>query len=51
LINSYIAEGKIVPIEITVQLIKKAMEKEGWASKMFLIDGFPRSEDNVLGWN
>ena len=27
------------------------MEKEGWASKMFLIDGFPRSEDNVLGWN
>lgn len=51
LINSYIADGKIVPIHITVNLIKKAMEKAGWEQKTFLIDGFPRSEDNVEGWH
>ena len=50
LINSIILEGKIVPVDITVNLIKKAMQKNGWASKKFLIDGFPRNEDNQEGW-
>ena len=27
------------------------MEKSGWETKKYLIDGFPRSEDNVTGWN
>jgi UMP-CMP kinase len=44
----YINEGKIVPVEVTVRLIKKAMEVSG-ASK-FLVDGFPRNEDNLQGW-
>lgn len=49
LINNYINEGQIVPVEITVNLIKNAMEAaEG---KKFLIDGFPRNTDNVSGWN
>ena len=26
------------------------MEKHGWSSKQFLIDGFPRNEDNQQGW-
>ena len=26
------------------------MEKAGWASKKFLIDGYPRNDDNVNGW-
>ena len=26
------------------------MEKHGWTSKKFLIDGFPRNEDNQQGW-
>jgi UMP-CMP kinase len=30
LINTYISEGKIVPIQITCNLIKKAMEAAGW---------------------
>jgi len=47
LINSYISEGKIVPIHITVNLIKDAMEAAGWEKEVFLIDGFPRSEDNL----
>jgi UMP-CMP kinase len=45
-----IVEGKLVPGKITVELIKKAMQKHGWNSKQFLIDGFPRSEDNLKGW-
>ena len=41
-----IVEGKIVPVEITVNLIKKAMVKAGWIEKKFLIDGFPRNSEN-----
>ena len=26
------------------------MEKQGWAAKRFLIDGFPRNQDNYDGW-
>lgn len=43
-------DGKIVPVEITVNLLKKAMEAEGWASKRYLIDGFPRNQDNQTGF-
>eukprot|EP00656_Telonema_subtile_P007348 TRINITY_DN1344_c0_g1_i1.p1 TRINITY_DN1344_c0_g1~~TRINITY_DN1344_c0_g1_i1.p1 ORF type:complete len:240 (+),score=65.51 TRINITY_DN1344_c0_g1_i1:64-783(+) len=48
LINNYIKEGAIVPVAITVGLIKDAMEKS--EVKQFLIDGFPRNVDNVAGW-
>eukprot|EP00658_Telonema_sp_P-2_P074646 TRINITY_DN6391_c0_g1_i6.p1 TRINITY_DN6391_c0_g1~~TRINITY_DN6391_c0_g1_i6.p1 ORF type:complete len:193 (+),score=50.90 TRINITY_DN6391_c0_g1_i6:336-914(+) len=48
LINNYIKEGKIVPVEITVGLIKDAMNKSD--TSHFLIDGFPRNVDNVSGW-
>jgi UMP-CMP kinase len=26
------------------------MEKQGWASRRFVIDGFPRNQDNFDGW-
>jgi len=48
MINTYIKEGKIVPAEITVNLLKMAMEKSG--GKKFLIDGFPRDLDNLKCW-
>ena len=51
LINNIIKEGKIVPVEITVKLLKKAMSDAGWEKQKFLVDGFPRNEDNVAGWN
>ncbi|XP_028988349.1 UMP-CMP kinase [Betta splendens] len=54
LIASYIKEGKIVPVEITINLLRKAMEEtiKGDEKKFrFLIDGFPRNEDNLQGWN
>jgi len=52
LINNYIKEGKIVPVEITVGLIKKAMQANMEKGKFtFVIDGFPRNHDNLSGWN
>ena len=33
-------EGKLVPMEVTIQLLKDAMIASG--GKTFLIDGFPR---------
>ena len=37
--------GKIVPVEVTVRLLKKAMDESG--KTKFLIDGFPRNMNNV----
>ncbi|GLJ23791.1 hypothetical protein SUGI_0451400 [Cryptomeria japonica] len=39
------AEGKLVPVETTLELLKNAMEKS--SNKKFLIDGFPRSVDQA----
>ncbi|XP_052176875.1 UMP-CMP kinase isoform X2 [Diospyros lotus] len=39
-----IKEGKIVPSEVTVKLIQRAIESNN--NDRFLIDGFPRSEEN-----
>ncbi|XP_064194395.1 UMP-CMP kinase [Anguilla rostrata] len=54
LIDSYIKEGKIVPVEITISLLRKAMEETMNLDKekfRFLIDGFPRNQDNLQGWS
>ena len=40
--------GLIVPVEITIALLRKAMERS--STKKFLIDGFPRNENNLDGW-
>jgi len=48
LIDEYIAEGKIVPVEITVKLLVNAMKENG--GKRFLVDGFPRNTNNLSGW-
>lgn len=45
LINSYIKEGKIVPMEITISLLEQAMKESG--ASRFLIDGFPRKMDQA----
>ena len=50
MINTYIKEGKIVPGEVTVGLMKKAIEKNGWDKKKYLIDGFPRNKENLDIW-
>ncbi|XP_029931194.1 UMP-CMP kinase [Myripristis murdjan] len=54
LIDNCIKEGKIVPVEITINLLRKAMEETMQTDEKnfrFLIDGFPRNEDNLQGWN
>jgi adenylate kinase len=38
-------EGKLVPSEVTIALLKNAMIKSG--EKRFLIDGFPRALDQA----
>jgi UMP-CMP kinase len=43
-------EGKIVPSEITVMLLEKAMRKAGFEGGRFLIDGFPRNIENLSTW-
>ncbi|KNE59645.1 UMP-CMP kinase [Allomyces macrogynus ATCC 38327] len=45
LINTYIKEGQIVPMEITIKLLETAMLESG--KSRFLIDGFPRKMDQA----
>ncbi|XP_033326848.1 cytidine/uridine monophosphate kinase Dak1 isoform X2 [Megalopta genalis] len=51
LIENYIRDGKIVPVAITCSLLDQAMQKHYSPHKRYLIDGFPRNQDNVDGWN
>ena len=37
-----------MPAEVTVGLLRKAMEASG--KSRFLIDGFPRNPDNLAAW-
>jgi len=58
MIRTYIREGNIVPMEVTVKLLENAMNAalnkkmtgEGWTNGKgrFLIDGFPRKMDQAL---
>ena len=48
LIEDYIRNGNIVPVEVTCSLLEAAMKKSG--KTKFLIDGFPRNQDNLDGW-
>lgn len=45
LIDTYMKEGKLVPVAISCGLLKKAMFKS--KRDKFLIDGFPRNQDNI----
>ncbi|KMT18559.1 hypothetical protein BVRB_2g026930 [Beta vulgaris subsp. vulgaris] len=44
MIQNMIKEGKIVPAEVTIRLLQKAIQESG--HEKFLIDGFPRNEEN-----
>lgn len=43
-----IREGRIVPSEVTVSLIRKAIESS--ENNKILIDGFPRSDENRIAF-
>jgi UMP-CMP kinase len=48
MINTFIREGKIVPAEVTVRLLRNAMTNSG--GDKFLVDGFPRDMQNLECW-
>ncbi|MFK7817392.1 MAG: nucleoside monophosphate kinase [Planctomycetaceae bacterium] len=52
-IEKYLAEGQLVPNEITVTLLKETMERTTrlTGKNNFLLDGFPRSLSNLEGWH
>lgn len=62
LIDWHLKEGVIIPVAITCSLLEKAMSKRmhtlngnssgdsSKPSRRFLIDGFPRNQDNYEGW-
>ena len=54
LIESCLVAGKIVPVEISLNLLRNAMDaaskKASYGAPIFLVDGFPRNFDNLAGW-
>jgi len=52
MINEMIKQGKIVPAEVTVGLLKAAIFRHFNESKKtrFLVDGLPRNDDNNRCW-
>ena len=49
LIDSYLKDGKIVPVEISLNLLRNSIKSI--QCNRYLIDGFPRNWDNLQGWN
>lgn len=53
LIATSLVSGKIVPVEISLSLLRRAMEEKAeelGRDVIFLVDGFPRNFDNLRGW-
>jgi UMP-CMP kinase len=51
LIKKFIQEGEIVPMEITVGLLQRAMQENIKKDlRKFLIDGFPRKMDQAIAF-
>jgi UMP-CMP kinase len=52
-IGEFVAAGKLVPNEITVALLRRAMERVTRTTGRinFLLDGFPRSLSNLEAWH
>eukprot|EP00929_Paragymnodinium_shiwhaense_P046220 TRINITY_DN23529_c0_g1_i2.p1 TRINITY_DN23529_c0_g1~~TRINITY_DN23529_c0_g1_i2.p1 ORF type:complete len:226 (-),score=67.48 TRINITY_DN23529_c0_g1_i2:194-871(-) len=50
-IEKAITEGGTVPSEIIAQLLENAMREGGWSSSKFIIDGYPRSVEQLQGWD
>ena len=43
-IENYIKEGKLLPSELVVKLLKNAIQMNG--NRRYLFDGFPRNKEN-----
>lgn len=52
-IKQALVAGQIVPVEVSLGLLRAAMEakaQEMGRDTLFLVDGFPRNFDNLSGW-
>jgi UMP-CMP kinase len=52
-IQECLIQGTIVPVELSLALLRRAMEEAAaihGRSVWYLIDGFPRNDDNLTGW-
>ena len=49
-IDAKLVAGQIVPVEISLSLLRTAMEATSSKHTIFLVDGFPRNYDNLMGW-
>lgn len=45
-LNNYIKEGKLVPDELTIKILKQELQKEEYKNG-FLLDGFPRTTNQA----
>lgn len=49
-IRDLLAEGKLAPSSMVVEIVKKNIFKNGQNNNTYLIDGFPRSAENYEAW-
>lgn len=49
-IEEAIREGGTVPSEVIAGLLEQAMRRAGWAEARFVVDGYPRSAEQLRGW-
>ncbi len=50
LIESYLKVGQIVPVKVSLELLKLKFTQLHNSSDRFIVDGFPRNADNLRGW-
>lgn len=50
LLADYLKDGKLVPSELLIQLMRKSIYRMGNHGTI-LIDGFPRNQENIDKWN
>jgi UMP-CMP kinase len=51
-IDECLQNGQIVPVQVSLALLKSAMENAALnqTDVLYLVDGFPRNADNLQGW-
>mmetsp|Transcript_134665 Transcript_134665/g.340366 ORF Transcript_134665/g.340366 Transcript_134665/m.340366 type:complete len:321 (-) Transcript_134665:35-997(-) len=49
-IEEAIRDGGTVPSEVIAGLLEQAMRKAGWSDANFVVDGYPRSAEQLRGW-
>lgn len=50
LIETVGVSGGFVPSDVIAKLLEQAMREAGWGEKQFIIDGYPRSREQLAGW-